>query len=85
MTLTSAPRGALSTPRQTPPQSESRQIIQFNVHYHNFSSFCKRQGPDINFPVLAMNGLKVWYVHDKGYNGTFSCVVSIPSNPIKWK
>merc|ERR1712110_250435 len=42
--------------------------------------FCKRQGPDINFPVLAMNGLKVWYVHDKGFNGTFSCV-AICSQP----
>merc|ERR1719480_103751 len=42
--------------------------------------FCKRQGPDINFPVLAMNGLKVWYVNDKGFDGKFSCV-AICSQP----
>merc|ERR550532_283614 len=37
--------------------------------------FCKRQGPDIGFPVLAMSGLKVWYVNDKGFDGKFSCMV----------
>merc|ERR1712154_738367 len=43
--------------------------------------FCKRQGPDINFPVLAMSGLKVWYVNDKGFEGRFSCV-AICSQPV---
>merc|ERR1740123_1085957 len=48
--------------------------------------FCKRQGPDINFPVLAMSGLKVWYVNDKGFEGKFSCVVSFKIyNPSKLK
>merc|ERR1712061_22947 len=37
--------------------------------------FCKRQGPDYNFPVLGMSGLKLWYVNDKGFNGRFSCKV----------
>ena len=86
MTPISAPRGALSTPRQTPPQSESEEKDNWEVQMftHNFSSFCKRQGPDINFPVLAMSGLKVWYVNDKGFEGKFSCVVSFKIyNPSK--
>jgi len=37
--------------------------------------FCKRQGPDVNFPVLAMDAIKMWYVKDKGYDGSFACEV----------
>merc|ERR1711973_82125 len=37
--------------------------------------YCKRQGPDVNFPVLAMDAIKMWYVKDKGYDGSFACEV----------
>ena len=38
-------------------------------------SFCKRQGPDVNFPVLAKNDIKMWYVAERNYTGSFMCEV----------
>jgi|ERR1711945_31014 len=37
--------------------------------------FCKRNGPNENFPVLANDAIKMWYNADKGYDGSFACEV----------
>jgi len=38
-------------------------------------AFCRRKGPNVNFPVLANDDIRFWYVGKYNYTSSFTCQV----------
>jgi len=60
-------------PNDDPYKCTEGSVLHTKADSTPVRDFCKRQGPDVNFPVLAKNDIKMWYVAETNYTGSFDC------------
>jgi len=60
-------------PNDDPYKCTEGSVLHTKADQTPVRDFCKRQGPDVNFPVLAKNDIKMWYVAERNYTGSFMC------------
>ena len=69
-------RAVYSSPRQTASnQDRNKNVEKHIIWFHIYFRVCRRKGPNVSFPVLANDDIRLWYVGKDSYVGVFTCEV----------